>query len=223
MPEDDEGGAASIGLGRMLALSDGVFAIAMTLVAFQIKVPALRPHASLLKALGHEGGSYLSYVLTFSVIGLFWLAHHRIFRNVDQATESLMLLNLLLLMAVAALPLPSSLLGQYGSQRSAVILYAASMVVVGLLLTALTVLAYRRRLLAPTASGHELRLGLWRSGSMVMVFAASIPVAVVAPTVAPFVWIATFPLRFADPRFWRRRRGATDPASGPSGRGPRRR
>ncbi|MGH9123250.1 MAG: TMEM175 family protein [Acidimicrobiales bacterium] len=224
MREDDERSRGNLDLGRILALSDGVFAIAMTLVAFQIKVPTLgKPTENgLVSALTKNGSSYFSFLITFMVIGLFWMAHHRIFRNIEQATESLMLLNLVLLMAVAALPFPSSLLGQYGGERVSVILYACSMIVVGLLLTALTYMAAKRRLFSRSASEAELKLGLWRSMSMVGVFVLSIPVAVASPTVAPFVWIATFPLRMVNPNRHRRsgsarrsRPGATSPASKP--------
>jgi uncharacterized membrane protein len=136
MQEDDEGGGEGLALGRTLALSDGIFAIAMTLLAFQIQPPDL--HGSeihhLASVLGALGNRYFVYVLSFAVIGTLWLAHHRIFRNVRRADEALMSLNVLFLMAVAALPFPSAVMGLYGSQRTAVVLYASSMAVAGSLL-----------------------------------------------------------------------------------------
>ena len=152
MDEDDERSAGAIGLGRTLALSDGIFAIAMTLLAFQIQVPNLTGNEvhHLSRALGDLGDRYYVFALTFSVIGLFWLAHHRLFNQVERADEPLMLLNLLLLMTIAFLPFSSSVLGRYGGERVAVIFYASSLAVTGTLLTALIAVARHRRLLVAT-------------------------------------------------------------------------
>src|ERR1700730_1244031 len=197
MQEDDEGGGEGLALGRTLALSDGIFAIAMTLLAFQIQPPDL--HGSeihhLASVLGALGNRYFVYVLSFAVIGTLWLAHHRIFRNVRRADEALMSLNVLFLMAVAALPFPSSVMGLYGSERAAVVLYASSMAVAGSLQGALLLLARRRRLLTPEATREGMVASLWSPAATVAVFTLSIPVALAAPTVAPYTWLVVIPLR----------------------------
>jgi uncharacterized membrane protein len=199
MQEGDERERGGIALGRTLALSDGVFAIAMTLLAFQIQPPDL--HGSevhhLASALGALGDRYFVYVLSFGVIGLLWLAHHRIFRHIRRADEVLMSLNVAFLMAIAALPFPSAVMGLYGSEPAAVVLYAASMAVAGSLLGALLLLARHRRLLVPESTHKDVVLGLWNTSSTVGVFLLSIPVALVAPGVAPYVWVLILPLRIA--------------------------
>jgi uncharacterized membrane protein len=206
MQEDDEGGGERLALGRTLALSDGIFAIAMTLLAFQIQPPDL--HGSeihhLASVLGALGNRYFVYVLSFAVIGTLWLAHHRIFRNVRRADEALMSLNVLFLMAVAALPFPSAVMGLYGSQRTAVVLYASSMAVAGSLLGALLLLARGRRLLTPEATQEGIVASLWNSAATVVVFTLSIPVALVAPTVAPYTWLVVIPLRLVKGKVSRR-------------------
>jgi len=206
MHEDDEGGEGGIALGRTLALSDGIFAIAMTLLAFQIQPPDLHGNEvhHLASALGALGNRYFVYVLSFAVIGTLWLAHHRIFRHVMRADEVLMSLNVLFLMAIAALPFPSAVMGLYGSERTAVVLYAASMIVAGSLLGALLLVAHRRGLLAPETSHEGVVAGLWNSASMVGVFTLSIPVALVAPTVAPYTWLVFLPLRLVSGKVSRR-------------------
>ena len=206
MQEDDERGGGGIALGRTLALSDGIFAIAMTLLAFQIQPPDLHGNEvhHLASALGALGNRYFVYVLSFAVIGTLWLAHHRIFRHVRRADEALMSLNVLFLMAIAALPFPSAVMGRYGDQRTAVVLYASSMVVAGSLLAALLLLARRRRLLTPEISREGVVAGLWNSASMVAVFTLSIPVALVAPTVAPYTWLVVLPLRLVSGKVSRR-------------------
>jgi uncharacterized membrane protein len=199
MQEGDEGGGGGIALGRTLALSDGIFAIAMTLLAFQIQPPDLHGNEvhHLASALGALGNRYFVYVLSFAVIGTLWLAHHRIFRHVRRADEVLMSLNVLFLMAIAALPFPSAVMGLYGSERSAVVLYAGFMIVAGSLLGALLLVARWRGLLAPETSHEGVAAALWNSASMVAVFTLSIPVALVASTVAPYTWLVFLPLRLA--------------------------
>jgi len=206
MQEDDERDGGGIALGRTLALSDGIFAIAMTLLAFQIQPPDLHGNEvhHLASALGALGNRYFVYVLSFAVIGTLWLAHHRIFRHVRRADEVLMSLNVLFLMAVAALPFPSAVMGLYGSERSAVVLYAASMIVAGSLLAALLLVARRRGLLTPGTSHEGVVAALWNSASMVAVFTLSIPVALVAPKVAPFTWLVFLPLRLVSGKVSRR-------------------
>jgi uncharacterized membrane protein len=203
MVEDDEDGARGADLGRTLALSDGIFAIAMTLLAFQIQPPT-GPGRALAHELGKRAGQYYVFALSFSVIGLFWLAHHRLFRQVRRTDEMLMSLNLLFLMLVAALPFPSAVLARYGGQRVAVILYASAMATAGFLMMVLTVVAQRRRLLAPAATATAIRRSLWRAGSAAGVFVVSIPVAIASPSVATYTWVAVVPLRLL-PRIRRTR------------------
>jgi uncharacterized membrane protein len=203
--EDDESGQRARGdddraVGRTLALSDGIFAIAMTLVAFQIQLPNTPvPPGQLTSVLAGLGDRYIAYFITFAVIGLFWLSHHRLFRHIVRADDTLMLVNLLFLMAVAALPFPSAVLGSYGGQRPAEVLYASSMAVTGFLMGTLTVVAHRRDLLAPGTPPESLKNGLWRSGTSVAVFVLSIPVALFAPSVTPYTWLVLLPLRIVDP------------------------
>ena len=193
-------------MGRTLALSDGIFAIAMTLLAFQIQPPDLRGNQvhHLAGALGDLSLRYWIYALSFWVIGLFWMAHHRLFRYMVTIDDTTSLLNLLVLMAMAALPFPTAVMGRYGSERAAVILYASSMAVAGCLMMVLWVVADRRHLLAGRVSQSEINAGLWRGGTTALVFALSIPVAIVAPRVAPFLWILVLVMRIT-PRLRRRR------------------
>jgi uncharacterized membrane protein len=213
MAEDDERGA-SVSLGRTLALSDGIFAIAMTLLAFQIMVPNLSGNQvqQLAHKLAQQGDSYLVFGLSFLVIGLLWLAHHRLFVRVQRADEAVMSLNLLFLMTVAALPFPSGVLGRYGSQPVAVVLYASFMASAGYLLTAISLVARHRGLLTPDTTPEGIRQGLRRSVSMAGVFTLSIPFAFVIPSVTPYIWFLVVPA--ARLSAGRTRRGRGDSAAG---------
>jgi uncharacterized membrane protein len=195
--EDDESSADVRSMGRTMALSDGIFAIAMTLLAFQIQPPDL--HGAQVHHLGRAlatlSTQYWVYALSFTVIGLFWLAHRRLFRFLGRADEAFTRGNLVFLMAIAALPFPSAVMGRYGSQRAAIILYAAALSITATLETVLWLVADQRRLLSPSVGRAAVRDGVIRGGSAALVFALSIPVALVAPRVAPFIWIGVLFLR----------------------------
>jgi uncharacterized membrane protein len=122
--------------GRVEAFSDGVFAIAITLLVLEIHVPEVGPGESLWSALGHEWPSYFAYVVGFLVIGVMWLNHHTTFGHVAVVNRPLLLLNLLLLMAIAVVPWPVDLVARYldrGDQAS------VAVAVLGLLMTAMSV------------------------------------------------------------------------------------
>ena len=97
---------------RMEAFSDGVFAIAITLLVLEIGVPA-GSERNLLGAVLHEWPSYLAYLVSFSTIGAVWLGHAVITEYLERATPLLIRLNLLLLMVVSFLPFPTKLLAEY--------------------------------------------------------------------------------------------------------------
>ena len=123
---------------RLEAFSDGVFAIAITLLILEIKIPHLAGASpNLARALLSLWPAYLTYILTFVSVGIYWANHHFIYR-LYRATDHLFnLLNVLFLMCVAFMPLPAAALGEYvtnpATRRAAVVFYA-----VGLLLPALS-------------------------------------------------------------------------------------
>jgi uncharacterized membrane protein len=135
------------------------------------------------------------FALTFFVIGGIWIGHPRLFGQIKRADMGLLTVNLVFLATIALLPFPSSVLGRYGSQPEALFLYAATMIAVSGLLGALTLTAAHRRLLAPSTGPGVVRRSLWRSATVTTIFAVSIPVALVSPGAAPWVWAAILPVR----------------------------
>jgi uncharacterized membrane protein len=115
-------------LGRLLTLSDGVFAIAMTLLALDLKVPDLGSHpsdATLRHALAQNTSTYLSFLVSFYVIANYWQRHRRLMRSVVTTHPRLIRYTIFLLLIVAAMPFLASLLGQYGGTPIALALYGA--------------------------------------------------------------------------------------------------
>jgi uncharacterized membrane protein len=127
---------------RIEAFSDGVFAIAITLLIIEIHVPS-REHA---ESLGHEllrlWPSYLGYLTSFLTIGVMWINHHHVFDLIDRVDRTMLLLNTLLLMMIAFVPFPTAVLAQFietDGARAAAVLYGAT-----LTLTALNYFAWWR-------------------------------------------------------------------------------
>lgn len=106
--------------GRLEAFSDGVFAVAITLLVLNIKIPGLNISASQLpndttlwQTLGNEWPMLVAYITSFATIGVMWLNHHRLFTLIKRTNTPLMLFNLLLLLLIVFVPVPTALLAEY--------------------------------------------------------------------------------------------------------------
>jgi uncharacterized membrane protein len=175
---------------RIVAFSDGVFAIAITLLVLALEVPDRLHEESLASALWAQRDGLLAYALSFAVIGRFWVVHHRFFGEVTGFDGRLLGLNIFYLAWIALIPFSSEVLGDHGGEAAAVILYAANLS--GVVLTGMWMVADARGAgltSIDAASHHEQR---YRSLYIAAVFLASIPVAFVAPGLAPFMWLALF-------------------------------
>jgi uncharacterized membrane protein len=132
--------ASENSLGRLLALSDAIFAIAMTLLALDLRLPDLGAHASdaqLRHALGDDWRGYLAFVISFYVAANYWGVHRRAMRAVTTVDTRLISHTLPLLLLVAALPFPASVLATYGDLPTALAFYSAFNVVANLALVRL--------------------------------------------------------------------------------------
>lgn len=179
-----------IEFSRIVAFSDGVFAIAITLLVLAINVPDHLRDESLAEALWAQRDDMLAYALSFAVIGRFWLVHHRFFGEVTAFDSRLLALNIFYLAWIALIPFSSEVLGDHGGEAPAIVLYATNLS--GVVLTSLwmQVSARRSGLTAIDAATHrEYRFrALW----IAAVFLASIPVALLAPGIAALMWLALF-------------------------------
>jgi uncharacterized membrane protein len=131
-------------LERIVFFSDAVFAIAITLLVLEIRVPEGLSPTALIATLGGMWPRFASYLISFSLIGGFWRAHHRIFHYIEAYDQRLITLNLAFLMCVAFLPFSASLFGEYAGLRVAVEVYAGSIAVAGLFLGGMWWYATRR-------------------------------------------------------------------------------
>jgi uncharacterized membrane protein len=117
---------------RMINLTDGVFAIVMTLLVLELSIPLIaRSYAeiALAQRLLRMWPKYLSYVVSFIILGLFWAYHNTVFDYIKRSDSRLFWLNMSFLMFVALIPFSASLLAEYWQQQIAVVLYGLTVIV----------------------------------------------------------------------------------------------
>lgn len=139
---------------RIEAFSDGVFAIAITLLILEIHVPPeLTDGARLWEVLLQQGTSYIAYLAAFSTIGIMWINHHRMFNLIRRADNWLLVFNLLLLLGISFLPFPTILLADYlgtPDATTAMAFYAGIIIVISIFFNVLwRYAAHNRKLIDP--------------------------------------------------------------------------
>src|ERR687898_1200993 len=185
--------AWGIEFSRIVAFSDGVFAIAIPLLVLKINVPAHPPAGdTLFDEILDTHRDFIAYGISFAVLGKLWLAHHRFFAAVERFDPVLMGLNLLYLAWVVLVPFTSEVLGDYGDDPAGVITYAAIMSAVSLTFQAQIMYASRNGLLRPQLREVELRVIGPANFLFAGVFLLSIPVALVSPLAAILMWPVIF-------------------------------
>ena len=179
----------SVEFARIVAFTDGVFAIAITLLVLSLDVPSNLSGSALHDFLLDEWPQLFAYFLSFAVIGRFWIGHHRFFSRVDSFDRRLLVLNLTYLSLVVLIPFPTELLGEYGGSSDAVALYALVVGTAAVLAWVMLRYALRRGHARPQAQAVA---GLVLGGPLIpaLVFYASIPVAFASPLLAQLMWIA---------------------------------
>jgi uncharacterized membrane protein len=189
--------AEELEFDRVAFFSDAVFAIAMTLLVVGIGIPHVRG-SEIADKLAHKNSEIFGFFLSFFVIALYWLAHHRFFAKLAAVDTRFMRINLVYLAGIAFMPFPTALVGLYGSEQAVVIvLYAITLAVVSLLDAALFWHAQHAHLLRRQLDETAFRNYMIASIAPGIVFAVSVPIALfVDPGLALLSWILIFPAEF---------------------------
>lgn len=187
----------SLGLERLVFFSDAVFAISITILVLDIRLPAGEEaftNAQLVAQLLGIWHKYLAYIISFLVIGSFWISHHRKFRYIKRYDNNLLLINLVLLMVIAFVPFPTSVISENG-YISATILYALTMVVAGLMTVSLWWYATRHNRLIDAQMDAGIRRQQFISPLItISIFALSIGIAFINGNLARFSWLLIIPV-----------------------------
>ncbi len=185
------------GIDRLLALTDGVVAIALTLLVLQLQVPvthALEEHPDsaqkLWDALSVDGAELTSYLVSFLVIAQFWLVHHRILRRMRGHSEGLAWRNFGFLLTLTLMPFTSDLIGRYGSNPVAITLFGINLVALSLSTQWIFLYAARHNLLTEgTRSLHDERAARVRVVLVIAIVSVSLVFAWTDPRLAKYVWL----------------------------------
>jgi uncharacterized membrane protein len=181
-------------LDRIVNFSDAVFAIVITLLVLDIRVPQIPPALVSQELPGQIldlSPKFLSYAISFLVIAIYWQAHHRVFRPIRSYDTTLLWLNILFLMAISFLPFPTSLLGEYAGEQLSVTIYAANAATASLLLVSISWYATSgHRLVAPDSVDDEAeRLQRMQGLAVPAVFLLSIGISFFSPMAAMYSWL----------------------------------
>jgi uncharacterized membrane protein len=172
--------------GRLEAFSDGVLAVAITLLVLDLKVPPPGDGHGLGHKLAHMWPSYVAYVISFLTIGIIWINHHAMIARLREADHTILVLNLLLLMSIAVLPFATSLMAAYlresQGEHLAAGVYAGAFLVMSLCFTALNqhILLGKAHLLLGSPSEQWRRTVLRRARSGVIPYVIATSVALVS-------------------------------------------
>ena len=172
---------AAFGIARIAALSDGIFAIAITLLVFGLEVPDVRQPDSaqeLAAMLGDMAPQFLAYAQTFFIVGSYWIGHHRAFRCMVREDDRLAWLNLVFLLTVSFMPFPATVVGRYPENRTAVVLFSSSLAAVSVTYAGVWAYARRASLLA-AGTGPMAHIELWTAAAVAALFLASVLLAFV--------------------------------------------
>jgi uncharacterized membrane protein len=189
---------AGVETGRLETFSDGVFAIAITLLVLLFDVPDVSEGRSLGHVLARQWPSYASYAVSFITIGIIWVNHHTLFRHIVRVDRVFLFINVLFLMCVAFLPYPTAVIARYvrsDDATAAAVMYGLSLTATAICFNVLWQYAARGyRLLAADADRREVA-GITRSywpGAFLYAGATGIAFASATASVILFILLALF-------------------------------
>jgi uncharacterized membrane protein len=175
--------------GRLEAFSDGVFAIAITLLVLEIGVPHVAANESLPEALQHLWPSYFGYAVSFLTIGVMWINHHAMFKDIDRQDHTLITLNLALLMCISFLPFPTAVIAanirDEHSRLAATLAYGTTFTIIAIAFDAMWLYAVSgRRLIDEHVSDARLRSRTRRYLPGPLMYGITLPLAFISPWIS---------------------------------------
>jgi uncharacterized membrane protein len=178
---------------RIEAFSDGVFAIAITLLVLELHIPDA-PEGELWHALRDEWPQFGAYLTSFTIIGIMWINHHSMFRQIKRADRGLMFLNLSLLLWTALLPFPTNLFAEYLQDHTidahvAAAVYSANLTLAAVAFSAIWWHVLRKHLVDHEMTRSEQRGSVLRYSVGTLIYAATIGLSFIS---APLTLLIQF-------------------------------
>jgi uncharacterized membrane protein len=192
---DDDPAAHHYDTGRLEAFSDGVFAIAITLLIIEIGVPHVEANESLTEALLDLWPSYAGYVVSFLTIGVMWVNHHHMFKDIVRTDHGLLVLNLLLLLGIAFVPFPTAVVAEYVGAKhhelEATLAYGMTFVVIAVIFDALWLYVVNRDgMIDEHVSEARIRSRTRRYLPGPLLYALPLPLAFLSPHIPLGIYAA---------------------------------
>jgi uncharacterized membrane protein len=188
-----------LGFERMVFFSDAIFSVAITLMALEIRLPELDPS----QAADQIGAAINAlvphievYVLTFAVIGVYWMVHHRLFRAIQKFDQNLMWFNLVFLMMIALIPVATNALGTYPELEPTVALYCVTMALVGFSEFALWLYTWRKGYFPKFTAPHGALYFALRVLTPTAVFLVSMLLIPINTDYTKLFWVVMIPLLY---------------------------
>jgi uncharacterized membrane protein len=176
---------------RIVAFSDGVFSIAITLLVLDLALKdGLLTDKAIWQELWDQHEQFLAYAISFAVIARFWIVHHGFFSEVKAFNTRLIGLNMLYLGFIVLIPFSSQVLGEYGGTLPAVVVYSVNLAAV--ILVGQWMRWDARRAQLTTTDAETAREDFLTSIFIACVFLLSIVIALSSPSLAPWIWLALF-------------------------------
>jgi uncharacterized membrane protein len=185
VPED------SLGLERIVFFSDAVMAIAITLLAIDLKLPEIDPTRALTEVprqLTSIGPTFMTFFISFVVIGIYWISHHRYFAYIKRYDVRLMVLNLMFLFFIVCMPFVANLLGHYTDVPVVLVLYSLAVAALGISMALIWWYALRNHFLAPDLDVQAIREVNVRLAAGPLMFLIAVPFAFISSTAVILVW-----------------------------------
>jgi TMEM175 potassium channel family protein len=187
----------------MEALTDGIFAIAMTLLVLELKVPDLPKSSSaqeVLQKIGEEGPAFFSFLMSFLYCGLLWIMHHLAMHFIRHLQIALVWLNVLFLMSISTMPFSCGMLGHFLRNRAAQEIYFGNMCVAAALLALQWLVAKQKKLI-----NEDDPVAARLMGQRLIFFPTGLAIGMVVAYFKPLAGSYAFAITLVLLRFWQRR------------------
>ena len=179
---------------RVVNFSDAVFAFAATLLVLKIDLPQIvkqQIDTQLVAAFATLWPQYLANIISFLIIGYYWLNHHAIFGMVRKVNSTIVWINLIFLVFLSFLPFPVDLYGDFFFSPTVVVFYSASLAIVGYALAVIWLYAsYKHRLINPEMSKKQIKYYTARVLLAPIIFTLAIPLVAIHPILAQLAWVS---------------------------------
>lgn len=216
---DIEARPIELGKNRIEALSDGVFAIAMTILVLEFRVPDLpanAPNVEVVPALLALWPKFATYAVSFISLGVFWIGHHNMYHAIRRADRVLLWLNIMLFMFVSFLPFSTSVLNAFSQSQVAPLFFGANITIIGWLLFFQWAYASSQpEMMAPSIPAEYRALVRSRTLTVPVVTTLTMLIAFWSVEISLVIYLVTLPLYMLPGKFPRHATASLEPAAEP--------